>query len=191
MLKSKEYATVQREQARRKALDKKEKGKRIQEINQQPQPDAYKRTHAVTTFASNADLNMTSPIFECDAESEYSHMTRQPDETEDQVATRREYERRKDFVTKFKKIDQTTVSAIGLKSKASLGESAIEEVHGFSMLLRFRGNRDMDAFDRSKPLPITMSDESDESDDDSFENIDITNVESNRTGSTSKPQTAL
>ena len=76
MLKSKEYATVQREQARRKALEKKEKGKRIQEINQQPQPDAYKRTHAVTTFASNADLNMASPIFECDAESEYSHKTR-------------------------------------------------------------------------------------------------------------------
>lgn len=107
------------------------------------------------------------------------------------MATRREYERRKDFITKFKKIDQTTVSALGLKSKASLGEGAIEEVHGFSMLQRFRGNRDMDAFDRAKPLPITMSDGSDESDDDSCENIDITNVESNRTESTAKPQTAL
>jgi len=159
-------------------MDKKEKGKKIQEISQQVQPDAFKRTHAVTMFNNNADL--ASAISEADAESEYSHKPKQPVETEEQAATRREYERRKDFITKFKRIDQTAVSALGLKSKASLAESAIEEVHGYSMLQRFRGARDLDAFDRSKPLPDVLSDESDESEDGSSENTDIINVESNQ-----------
>jgi hypothetical protein len=70
MLKSKEYAAAQREQARKKAMEKKDKSKRKEEINSLPQPDALVRTHAVT-FRSNADLN--SPIDERDSESEYSH----------------------------------------------------------------------------------------------------------------------
>lgn len=75
----------------------------------------------------------------------------------------------------YKRIDQTTLSQIGLKSKASLGEGAIEEVHGFSMLQRFRQDRDLNAFDRTKPL--LQSDESEDSEEDVCENINLRNID--------------
>lgn len=131
------------------------------------------RIHAVTAFRSNADLQ--APIDERDTESEYSHKPQKPQETEEQAATRREYDRRTQFISMYKRIDQTTLSQIGLKSKASLGEGAIEEVHGFSMLQRFRGDRDLNAFDRAKPL--LQSDDSDESDEDICENINLRNID--------------
>lgn len=181
LLKSREYATAQREQARKNALDKKDKVKRVQEKGSQPQPDAFVRTHAVVGFRSNADLQM--PIEERDTDSEYSH---KPRETEEQAATRREYERRDQFISMYKRIDQTTLSQIGIKSKASLEEGAIEEVHGFSMLQRFRQDRDLNSFDRTKPI-LDQSDDSEESEEDLCENINIRNFDP----AGAKPQTAL
>jgi len=59
-----------------------------------------------------------------------------------------------------------------------LGEDAIEDIHEFSMLQRFRQDRDLHAFDRAKPTLIEQSDASDESEDeDDCENIDVKNVE--------------
>jgi hypothetical protein len=77
----------------------------------------------------------------------------------------------------YKRIDQTSLTSIGLKSKAALGENAIEDIHGYSMLQRFRQDRDMNAFDRSKPQPMPASDDSEDSEEDECENININNQE--------------
>lgn len=90
----------------------------------------------------------------------------------------------------FKRIDQTTLVQVGLKSKQSLGESAIQEVHQFSLLQRFRQDRDMNAFDRSKPLPIDANDESESNSEDEgiqLENVNLKNI----TSPTSGPSNAL
>lgn len=168
----------QREQARKNAIDKKEKNKRKEERDSKAQPDALVRTHAITHFVK-PQVDFKSPIDEADAESEYSHLPGdKPRETDEQVQTRREYERRTEFITMYKRIDQTTIESIGLKSKASLGEDSIEDIHGFSLLQRFRGDKDMNAFDRAKPLLEPPSDDSgsEESDEDACENINLNNV---------------
>jgi len=185
MLKSKEFAAQQREQARKKALEKKEKGKRREERDSKAQPEALVRTHAVT-FKQNVDIK--APIDEADAESEYSH---QPvtQENEEQKTARQEYERKNNFIMMYKLIDQSTLCEIGLKSKTSLGEDSIEDIHGFSMLQRFRGDRDLNAFDRSKPVVDPASDESDseESEEEAgCENINLRNLNPEQ-----KPATAL
>lgn len=55
-------------------------------------------------------------------------------ETAEQADVRMEKERRNEFIQMYKRIDQTTVSALGLRSKAAFGENAIEDMHGFSLL---------------------------------------------------------
>jgi hypothetical protein len=44
------------------------------------------------------------------------------------------------------------------------------------MLQRFRQDRDLNAFDRAKPLPVAVSDDSEDSEDEGCENINIANV---------------
>lgn len=185
LLKSKEFAAQQREQARKNAEAKKNKSKKKEERESKPNPEALVRTHAVT-FKQAVDIK--APIDEADSQSEYSHKVEAPKETEEQAATRLEYERRNNFISMYKRIDQSTLSEIGLKSKASLGEDAVEDIHGFSMLQRFRGDRDLNAFDRSKPIvqEESESDDEGEEEDDTCENINLRNINPEQ-----KPSTAL
>ena len=68
----------------------------------------------------------------------------------------------------YKRIDQPTLIKYGLKSKQLLVEEAIDTVHQFSMLQRFRQNKDFKAIDKTKPLPVPQSDS--ESSDEEDEN---------------------
>jgi len=73
------------------------------------------------------------------------------------------------------------LTRVGLKQKQQLTETAINQVFNFTQLQRFRQNRDLTAFDKSKAIPgqaIVASDSSDnESDsDDEYENKNQLNV---------------
>jgi len=73
------------------------------------------------------------------------------------------------------------LTRVGLKQKQQLTETAINQVFNFTQLQRFRQNRDLTAFDKSKAIPgqaIVDSDSSDnESDsDDEYENKNQLNV---------------
>lgn len=72
----------------------------------------------------------------------------------------------------YKRIDQPSLSKVGLRQKQLLGEEAISDVHQFSMLQRFRSGRDFKIFDKTKPIPVTARDlNSDESDEEDEENV--------------------
>ena len=87
--------------------------------------------------------------------------------TNDQVHKQRK-------IDMFKRIDQVEISKVGIKSKTNFEENAIEEVHNFSMLQRFRQNRDFRAFDKSKPIiGTTDQNNSDEDYQDDIENVNL------------------
>ena len=90
--------------------------------------------------------------------------------TNDQV-TKREIEEKTKVVEKYKRIDQVTLTRVGLKEKQRLNESAIDDVFNFTQLQRFRQNRNLMAFDKSKPIAVNpVASDSDQSDSDDSEN---------------------
>ena len=111
MLKTRQFAAVQREQARNNA-NKKDKNNSKNDKFNEDEPDAFVNTHAITKFKSQT--NLQAQINERDSESEYSHLNQ---ETEEEVLKKQETERRQDIITMFKRIDQTSLSQIGLSSK--------------------------------------------------------------------------
>ena len=90
--------------------------------------------------------------------------------TNDQV-TKREIEEKTKVVEKYKRIDQVTLNRVGLKEKQRLTETAIGDVFNFSQLQRFRQNRNLFAFDKSKPIAVNpVASDSDQSDSDDSDN---------------------
>ena len=86
--------------------------------------------------------------------------------------SKREIEEKTVIVEKYKRIDQVTLTRVGLKEKQRLTEDAIGDVFNFTQLQRFRQNRNLLAFDKSKPIAVNpvasesdCSDNSDDSDD--------------------------
>ena len=63
-----------------------------------------------------------------------------------------------------------------------LSEEAIPDVHQYSMLQRFRSNRDFKMMDKMKPIPVTARDlNSDESDEEDVENVNTKNIRGSKT----------
>ena len=54
-------------------------------------------------------------------------------ETKDQI-TKREIDEKKQVINKYKRIDQNTLTRVGLKQKQALTEQAIGEVFNFTQL---------------------------------------------------------
>ena len=89
-------------------------------------------------------------------------------EHQQQLATKREIEEKTKIVEKYKRIDQVTLTRVGLKEKQRLTETAISDVFNFTQLQRFRQNRNLLAFDKSKPIavnPVASDSECSDSDD--------------------------
>ena len=178
-LKSKEYGAKQREMAARKASQKK-KEKEVTEktSKQKPQPHAYKNTHAITPeIIQNALQQEQETIKEQDEELEQSQIL-----NVDLKNHQGEYEHKTKIINMYKRIDQQTLNNAGFKQKKLLSEESIEEVHQFSMLQRFRSNRDFKMFDKMKPVPVTARDlNSDESDAEDTENVNTKNIRGSKT----------
>ena len=60
----------------------------------------------------------------------------------------------------FKQIDQAPLSRIGVP-KAEVSEVSIPQLHQYSLLQRFRGNRDLHAFDTAPVVSVPDDEESD------------------------------
>ena len=157
-------------------------------------PDAFKSTHVVVKHnepASSQEARLTerllaqkkgnSTIIEQELEeSEVSHVNIETAE----AITKREIEEKTKVVQKYKRIDQITLNRVGLKHKQLLNEDAIDHVYNFTQLQRFRQNRDLLAFDKSKQGNAAANPiESDSSDSDSDDEPEIENRNvSNRGG---------
>jgi hypothetical protein len=81
----------------------------------------------------------------------------------------------------FKRIDQVSLSRVGLGNKSVVSETAIQDVHAYSMLQRFRANKDLSAADSSKPEAFSRTaalnqDIESDSEDDDLENLNRCNV---------------
>ena len=85
----------------------------------------------------------------------------------DVAITKRELDEKKAVINKYKRIDQITLSRLGFKQKQMLQETAIDEVFNFTQLQRFRQNRDLQAFDKSRPMAVAVESDSDASGSDS------------------------
>lgn len=57
----------------------------------------------------------------------------------------------------FKQIDQAPLNRLGVP-KAEISESSIPQLHQFSLLQRFRGNRDLTAFDTAPVISVDNED---------------------------------
>jgi hypothetical protein len=137
----------------------------------------------------NADLQ--TPLGDASASKTHSSNSKtrsksrsggKPTETTEQTVVRTEQERRQNIITMFNRIDEITLKTIGLKPKASLGERAIADIHEYSMLQRFRQEKDLNSFERARPVHV-QSDESEgsDSDEDACENINIKNLGATKT----------
>ena len=89
-------------------------------------------------------------------------------ETKDQIA-RNQIEEKQKVIEKYKRIDQVTLTRVGIKQKQLLTEHAIPQIFNFTQLQRFRQNRDLLAFDKAKPVAMNpcVSDDSEDDKDDS------------------------
>ena len=73
----------------------------------------------------------------------------------------------------YKRIDQPTLTKLNMKPKQVLCEEAITSVHSFFMLQRFRQNRDLTGFDKTKPLPVADDDSDSDYDSDKEETENV------------------
>lgn len=89
--------------------------------------------------------------------------------------TKREIQEKTEIVNKYKRIDQVTLTRVGLKQKQLLTETAIAQVFNFTQLQRFRQNRDLLAFDKSKPMANPVESDSEASDSDASDEAENRN----------------
>jgi hypothetical protein len=80
----------------------------------------------------------------------------------------------------YKRIDQPQLLKVGLRQKQLLAEEAISDVHQFSMLQRFRGNKDFKMVDKTKPIPVTARDLASDDDSDIEEDTENINQQNRR-----------
>lgn len=135
-------------------------------------PHAFKTTHVVkhhepveSRLAAQKKGNST--IIEQEVEESEASVNI---ETAERI-TKREIEEKAKVITKYKRIDQNTLNRVGLKQKQLLNEDAIDQVYNFTQLHRFRQNRDLLAFDKSKQAAKANPIDSDSSDEDSDEDV--------------------
>ena len=71
------------------------------------------------------------------------------------------------MINQYKKIDQRTLTRVGLKQKEILNQSALSDVYNFSQLQRFRQNKDLNAVSKMRSIIPVDPDDSDLADSDS------------------------
>ena len=114
------------------------------------------------------------------------HVIQEKEEEENEVSQvnidltgrKKELDEKTNFVNMYKRIDQPSLTEAGLRPKQLLCQEAITNVYSYSMLQRFRSNKDLKAFDKSRPLPIDQDDDDDYSgsDNDQVENTNKQNI---------------
>ena len=116
------------------------------ERDNEPKPDAFvsaknripsKSLTAVQEANENDETNISIAPEKKDSNQERAHM-----------------------IHMFKQIDQAPLNRLGVP-KAEISENAIPQLHQYSLLQRFRGNRDLTAFDTAPVVSVEQDGDSD------------------------------
>ena len=113
-------------------------------------------------------------------------------ETKDQIE-KNQIEEKQKVIDKYKRIDQVTLTKVGIKQKQLLTEQAIPQIFNFTQLQRFRQNRDLLAFDKAKPISVNpyVSDDSEDDKDDSESDDDEADGENRNQQNKRFPTTSI